>query len=261
MQLIRTSLLAAFACATLCVNRASAQKPGKNALLLGRVLSDSIEAPLAGAELAIPALKISVRTDSLGRYRLSGIKPGRHVVTVSQIGFEQLRTSILFATSDSVDADILMTPLALGAAQAVAKVDVVANAVPRGLSDFERRRQNGAGDFITEETIRKNARGQLADVVRRIPGVQLTRPPSGFGAYLSAGRGSSRTRVCYAAVMIDRSWVYEGRRNELPFDLNSISPDAVQAMEYYRGMSYIPAEFARERNTCGVLVIWTKQGF
>ena len=58
--------------------------------------------------------------------------------------------------------------------------------------------------------------------------------------------------------MIDRSWVYEGRRNELPFDLNSISPDAVQAMEYYRGMSYIPAEFARERNTCGVLVIWTK---
>jgi len=229
-------------------------------MLLGRVLTDSTEAPLFGAELAIPSLKLSTRTDSLGRYRLIGIKPGRQLVTVSQIGFEQLRTYILFSTSDSVDADILLTPLASGAAQRVAKVDIVANAVPRGLADFERRRQNGAGDFITEETIRKNSRGELADVVRRIPGVALSRPPSGFGAYLSAGRGASRTRACYAAVMIDRSWVYEGRRNELPFDLNSISPDAVQAMEYYRGMSYVPAELARERNTCGVLVIWTKQG-
>ena len=239
---------------------ALAQKPNKLATMSGRILADSSERPLIGAQISVPALRIAVTADSLGNFRLNGITAGRQLITVTHMGFEQLKTYVAFAASDTVDADILLTPIAVSGAQRVAKVSVTADAVPRGLADFERRRQSGIGDFFTEEMIRKTSRGELTDVVRRIPGIQLSRPQSGFGVYASAGRGANRGRPCFVAVMIDRTWVYEGKRGELPFDLNSISPDIVAAMEYYRGMSYTPAEFGKERTTCGTLIIWTRQG-
>lgn len=254
---LRLSLLL---CALNGVRPALAQKPNKLATMSGKILADSSEIPLFGALVAVPALRLAVTADSLGNFRLNGITPGRQLITVTHIGFEPLKTYMAFAASDTVDADILLTPIPANGAQRVGKVSVTADAVPRGLADFERRRLNGIGDFLTEDVIRKSAHGELTDVVRRIPGIQFSRPQSGFGMYASAGRGANRGRPCYVAVMIDRTWVYEGKRNELPFDLNSISPDIVVAMEYYRGMSYIPAEFGKERTTCGTLIIWTKQG-
>ncbi len=144
---------------------------------------------------------------------------------MSQIGFQQQHSIIAFSDADSVDADILLTRLAPGAAQPLAKVSVTAERPVRRLADFDRRRQAGVGDFMTEETIRKASRsGQLADVLRRVPGVVLSRPSNGFGVYASAGRGTTRNRLCYVAVMIDRAWVYEGRRGEVPFDLRSLNP-------------------------------------
>lgn len=247
-------------CTIACARPASAQTPSRLSTLSGRVLVDSLELPIVGAKLSIPALYLSAISDSLGRFRLTGIEPGRQVVTVVREGFETLRTSLAFAIADSVDADILLTRIAPGAAQRIAKVDVTANAIPRGLEDFERRRRAGIGDFIMGDVIVKNANGLFGEAIRRIPGVVLTRPQSGFGAYASAGRGASRGRACFVAVMIDRSWVYEGKRGELPFDLNSISPETIAAVEYYRGASFIPAELEKERNTCGVLVVWTKRG-
>jgi hypothetical protein len=232
----------------------------RSATLAGRVLSDSSERPLMGATLTIAALRLSVTTDSLGRFRLTGIAPGRQVLLVSQLGFASLETSMSFAPRDTVEADILLTPAAAGGAQRVEKVTVTAAAVPHGLEDFERRRRTANGDFLTEDVIRKASRGQFADVVRRIPGVQLSRSPGGFGTYASAGRGANRGRPCFMSVMIDRSWVYEGRPNELPFDLSSLSPEIVVAVEYYRGLSSIPAEFGKQLTTCGTLIIWTKQG-
>ncbi len=258
---LAVTLAVTLACAVGTAAPAHAQKLSKNAVFVGRILADSTELPLSGAEIAVPSLSISVRADSLGRFRLPGITPGQQMVTVSQIGFKPLRSIIAFAGSDSVDAEILLSPLAPGGAQSLGKVTVSADRPVRGLADFDRRRQAGSGDFMTEETIRKASRtGQFADVLRRVPGVVMSRPPGGFGVYASAGRGTTRNRTCYVAVMIDRTWVYEGRRGELPFDLSSLNPDIVIAVEYYRGTSYIPAEFSKERNTCGVLVVWTKQG-
>jgi hypothetical protein len=181
------------------------------------------------------------------------------VVSVTQPGFTSLQTSITFADADSVEADILLTPSVGGSVQQIEKVTVSADKVARGLDDFERRRLLGNGDFLTEAMIRKIG-GQFVDVVRRVPGIQFSRAPGGFGAYASAGRGATRGRPCFVSVMIDRSWVYEGKAGQLPFDLSSISPDIVVAVEFYRGLSNIPIELGKQITTCGTLVIWTKQG-
>jgi Carboxypeptidase regulatory-like domain len=246
--------------ATMCARPASAQKAPQNpATFSGRVLSDSAERPISGATLSMPSLNLRVVTDSTGRFVISGITPGRQLLTVNQLGYAPLQTYMAFAMSDTVDADILLTPLPAGV-QSVAKVSVTANAIPLGLEDFERRRRTVSGDFFDEAMIRNASHGQFADVARRIPGIMLSRSPGGFGVYASAGRGATRGRPCYASVMIDRSWVYEGKRGDIPFDLNSINPDIVIGVEYYRGLSSIPAEFGKQLTTCGTLIIWTKRG-
>ena len=58
--------------------------------------------------------------------------------------------------------------------------------------------------------------------------------------------------------MLDGSWVYDGDRSQSPFDVNSINPDDIAAIEYYRGLSNTPVELQGIRNSCAVLVIWTK---
>jgi len=260
MRGIQWSILLGASLVFVATRSAAMQKPTRYSLIAGRVLSDSSEHPLIGATLTIPSLRLSVVTDSLGRFRLGGIEPGRHLVTVMQIGFTSLETSIVFAPTDSVEADILLTPSVRGSVQRVEKVTVTADATARGLEDFERRRLHGNGDFLTEAMIRKASGGQFVDVVRRVPGIQLSRSQGGFGAYASAGRGATRGRPCYVSVMVDRSWVYEGRPGQLPFDLNSITPDIVVAVEFYRGLASVPTELGKQISTCGTLVIWTKQG-
>ncbi len=258
MAAVCVALLAA----ALCVpcDGLFAQKSARQATLAGRVLSDPAERPLAGATLTMPALGLQVTTDSLGRFRLSGIEPGRQLLTVSQVGFATLQTHMAFAVSDTMEADILLSPSATNGAQAVAAVSVTADAIPLGLEDFTRRRRTVSGDFFDEEMIRKTAHGQFSDVIRRIPGVQLTRSNGGYGTFASAGRGATRGRPCFASVMIDRSWVYEGKRGELPFDLNSIAPESIAGVEFYRGLASVPAEFGKQLTTCGTLIIWTKRG-
>ena len=58
--------------------------------------------------------------------------------------------------------------------------------------------------------------------------------------------------------MLDGVWVYDGDRTQQPFNVNSINPVDVAAVEYYRGLSNTPVELQGTRNSCGALVIWTK---
>ena len=63
---------------------------------------------------------------------------------------------------------------------------------------------------------------------------------------------------CYAAVFLDGTPVFTGRRGELLFDVNSIPTSQISGIEYYGGSGTVPAEFNVGGNTCGALVIWTK---
>ena len=79
------------------------------------------------------------------------------------------------------------------------------------------------------------------------------------GTYLVGARGSGGRRgTCFTAVMLDGVWVYDGDRTQQPFNVNSINPVDVAAVEYYRGLSNTPVELQGARNSCGALVIWTK---
>lgn len=232
---------------------ARAQRPTA-AVLLGRVVVDSTKQPIGGAEVVIPSLDRRTTTDSLGRFRLDGIAPGRRGLRVNRIGYAPLRTAVEFSAGDTVELEIGISP----STEEMAAVEIVeAQNSQRHLLEFERRRATGTGEYLTEEDIRRRSRGRLSEALRTLGGVSVL--STGNGVVLVGSRASGRaTGTCYTAVMLDNVWVYDGDRTQTPFNVNSINPDDLAALEYYRGLSNTPVELQGIRNSCGVLVLWTK---
>ena len=157
------------------------------------------------------------------------------------------------------------------------------------LREFDRRRSNGIGRFLTEADLERDQHRQLSDVLKRLPGMLMVRAKRvpGYGAsavFVVSSRGTATIehvspvfgRNCPVAVWLDGVPVYRGldRRaaapafgggtpqtggaGEPPFDINSIMTNHVAAIEFYAGPATMPPELNATQGTCGALVIWTK---
>lgn len=252
---VQRAVLAAAMLAALAVwpaRLATAQGRG-GAVLLGRVTADSTNARLPGARVSIPSIGASALTDSLGRFRFIGVPAGRRGLRVDLLGYAPLRTAIEFSAGDTIEIDIGLSP----SSERLDAVEVVAMRNPDlRLADFERRRASGTGEYLTADDIHRLSRGRLSDALQTLRGVRTT--TSSGGTYLIGGRASgNRTGTCFTAVMLDGSWVYDGDRWQTPFNVNSLVPGDIAAVEFYRGLSNTPVELQGSRNSCGVLVVWT----
>ena len=159
------------------------------------------------------------------------------------------------------------------------------------LREFDRRRSNGIGHFLTEADLEKDQHRLLGDVIRRLPGTMLVRrrvPGATSSAlFVVSSRGSATIyhespifgKNCPVAIWLDGVPVYRGldratiggagafgggstprppRSDEPPFDINSIMTNHVVAIEFYAGPATMPPELNATQGTCGALVIWTK---
>ncbi|MFI5311319.1 MAG: carboxypeptidase regulatory-like domain-containing protein [Gemmatimonadales bacterium] len=246
------------------------------AALKGTVLKDADDAPIAGAEVSIPGLRLAASSDSLGVFRLGAIKPGRQIVWVKKPGFAPVSAVLAFTAGDTLDREFTMVATAAPAgasgpvAQTLPGVAVKANAPrPPKLAGFEERRQSGFGHFITQDQIEKMENHKMSEIMMSIPGPYISRGISGeastTAAYVAAGRGkgealpSGRYAPCYAAVVIDDVFVYSGMRGETVFDINSLQASTIAGIEFYDSAAAIPAKYNNGgRSTCGLVVIWTR---
>ena len=99
----------------------------------------------------------------------------------------------------------------------------------------------------------------MSSVLSSLQGVRLV--GRGTTAFVASSRGLKSINgqgTCLAAVYLDRVMMY-GRPGDPPFDVNSIVPDDVEAIEYYSGPAVTPLEYSTLNSRCGVLVIWTRQ--
>jgi hypothetical protein len=241
------------------------------ASLRGTVLADSSNRPLAGAEVSIPRLGKSTVADSLGGFLLGGIEVGQEIVMVRRIGFTAVTTQLRFAAGDTLEVDILM----LASVQRLPEVRVKGKSRPAKLADFDRRRAEGFGHFISEDQLANQQNRLLSEVVNTIPGQQIYRSNTSTAAWVASSRGAQSlagtfsldasdvsrgapNNQCYAAVFLDGTPVFTGRRGELLFDINSVPTAEISGIEYYAGSASMPSEFNVGGNTCGALVIWTK---
>jgi hypothetical protein len=246
---------------------------GAQSVLKGVVLVNIVETPIAGAEVALPALNLKATSDSAGRFRIVGIPPGNYVVTVRALRFSPVSSVLAFGKADSVDTDMLLT----AAKTVLPAVGVVAEAVPTGkLAAFDERRRGGFGHFVTSNELEKMGAQRLSDVMARVPGNKVM-PGFTSAAWMYSGRGpqsrssgalpsldrmdiakGAKSGFCYAAVMLDGIFVYQGAPGETLFDINSIPVSEIAGIESYAGGATMPTQYNGTRNSCGLIIIWTK---
>ncbi len=247
------------------------------ATLFGTVVSDSSFRPLADVDVAIPALGLSARSNARGEYRLTDVPPGTHEIMVRRVGFGVIVATLSLAANEEEERRMVMRPLTV-----LDSVEVVSTRIDPGLADFEANKKIGLGHFITRADLAKNDGRKMGDVMSMTPGAGVVRGRAGawmmskrFVVPLSAtqGKGEGSTAIwkpssadrnrglvagCYAQVYIDNKLMNPERPTE-PYDINSIAPDQIEAVEWYASPAQTPSRYSNLNSVCGVLVIHTRR--
>ena len=235
-----------------------------SAELAGRVLSDSTS-PLVDAEVLLPDLQRSAMSATDGAFRVENIPPGRHRVTVRKVGFAAVDTAFVFAERDTVRPRFVLARAAV--------LDTVRARAIGIIPSFDEHRELGRGHFFTRDTLEKMTNRPLSSILSELPGARVV-PIDGSGAVLASRRRSMATfrradaadprRVmeqgfCPAAIFINGAAAYRGEPGEPAFNINTFSPDGIEAIEYYASPASIPPRYAGKNTECGVLVIHTRR--
>ncbi len=263
---MRWNLLAVLALAFLSAGGASAQ-----VRVVGRVIEAESERPIPGAEIVFrtPEGQWAGRTvtDADGRFS-TVMKPSRTAgvrIRADRIGYRQNITPVLYFDNRlfyqveiRLDQDaVLLAPLEVLARSGREQSHF--------LDSFRFRSQHGNGYYLTREQIEAQHPSLVTDLLRTVPGLEVA---SGGGAgnrpIVQTARGAARG--CDAQVYVDgllvnrRVTTSEGPRTDIFRIDDVVSPDAVEGIEVYLGLSTIPPEFLSPEASCGVVAIWTRRG-
>jgi hypothetical protein len=225
----------------------------------GHVVSTDKHAPVIAAEVSVPDLGMVTRTDGTGAFKLEHLPPGPHDVVVRRIGFGPASAKVPFIRNQIVQRTFELDPVVL-----LDSVIVTDQAVAASMATFEEHRKLGLGTFFTRDAIAGyEASGQTSSILQQVNGLKIVRPSRSARAYVMSTRRppsiSNPNGGCLSQVYLDHQVIYRGGgTGEPPFDINSIAPDQIQAIEFYAGPAETPSEYQTLNSDCGVLVIWTR---
>ena len=120
------------------VPAALAAQKGRSILSVG-VADAETGAPIAGAEVVLPDLKLLARSDASGQARVPNIPLGTHCVRVRLLSYTPSDVQLKFE-SDTVGAVFRLGKTA----STISGVEVTASQAPAQLKDFESRRKQGS---------------------------------------------------------------------------------------------------------------------
>jgi hypothetical protein len=242
-------------------------------ILAGTVV-DSLDRPLAGAELRRRNELFLARTDALGRFSIDGLQDTT-IILVRSGGYAPAAFSVVLPPGKTHRVKIVLTPEGVTLAPVV--VEGVSAEAPR---DFLARRAHGQGTYFTSEDIAKAKPRKISDMLRRVTGLKIQMKGEIYG-----NRGFSSindyTNACMhgMAIFIDNTHIgggdmgdptsttgdqtrthaeYVGPASDLRSQLDAINPDDVAAIEVYPGPATVPASLQGAATACGAVYIWTK---
>lgn len=234
------SLLAALGSIVALTTVATAQQ---DAALIGKVYDDRTGEALVDAVVLLDGVRQDVRLSSQARFVLQGIAPGRHRISVRNIGYRPRSVELVFDEGQTREYTFELE--FTGEQLPDILVEEKASKTLSRYADFERRRARGVGHFITRDEIRGRGYLNMGDALRTVKGVKVDCGP--LECIIRMARSGPR---CFPSFWVDGQ---EARS----FAVSTPIPD-VQGIEVYRGTGEVPAEFTGSTAGCGVVVIWTR---
>ena len=236
----------------------SAFGPMKYGVIDGLV-TDSSLVPLRGARISILRTSLQVATGPNGRFRIVDVPSGQYVVIVRRAGFHPTSAVLQVLASDTLRLSYTLNE----AATELEPVTVSEKRESFRMMEFDYRRKLGEGQFMTQEQIEQHNPAYATELIRTFASVNVT-PTSGGGgqdmyypvsARSTGGMTPTGQAACFMAVYVDNVQMPS------PFNLDLLpSPRELMGIEVYAGAATTPPQFAGYGTSCGVILVWTKDG-
>jgi hypothetical protein len=226
----------------------AAQTP---AVLNGRVLDRASATSVAGATISIIGSTRAVVTDSAGRFRFDVFPVGSTRLLVRGNAYRPTEVTVAASSKEVVritieldSTDAKTEPRTLP----IVRVNAEPQASNYRLSDFNRRRITGRGQYLTDEQIKRSGVASLQEATRGMRGVEMT----------CNGNEWCHIHMVRAPKNCSPEYVVDGHVDNM-FGPTTPIRDIV-GLEVYLGPSDVPGEFAGTTAGCGVIVMWTRSG-
>jgi hypothetical protein len=226
------------------------------------VVLDETGKPVGDADVYAFPESNRAKTDSVGKFAISGLPGGFYHVRVRRLGFRPAEVTTDLGSNGHVDLkiELAVRPAMLDSVivQADGKCAVIS------FTGFNCRKQHGKGVYLTDDDLADKGAIELGEVFRDVDGFRLETRPTRFGAkpipYPTRGG-------CINALV-------NGRPLSLTNPLPLYATDLI-AVEIYKLPSLAPAEYQRyvwdrsvrqvgprvgpDRNDqpCALVVYWT----
>ena len=244
----RTSLLPA----VLLIFGASLHAGAQTASIVGvvHVFGDSV-GRLRDVDVSLDPTDRTTRTDTLGRFRFSGLRSGTYRLRVRRVGFDATLMTVVASANVETAVNIAMKSFT----QAMATMTIAGRRVdyPVRLAEAYTRVRRSTGSFFTREQIDSLFPLDVNALLMRTPGVRvLGNNQFEFARCRHDGHiqvwveGVRRTRYSTGGVFnIDAGTA-----------LKDIPPSSIQLMEVYGGVARLPGEYLDD--ACAVILSWLK---
>jgi Carboxypeptidase regulatory-like domain len=246
-----TAAVALAALVTIPCVRVSAQTASKTSVVIAGVTDAQSGAPLADAEVTLSDLNVSARTDWSGEARIPNVTQGQHKFEIRHAGYAPL------------DIDLLVQGDSTGPVFRLAKVGTTLEPVKVAgdpstsyLAEFEKRRQQGRGRYLTASDLEQQQNRSLVTVLANAFAGLMSGPDQGRPGHNILLTRRTRPRLesvdvhCGVDVYLDGSQFLE--------DLDALHPNELAGVEYYT-IETAPGEYRKLTDNCGVLLLWSKK--
>ncbi len=248
LNFLRTSAAAAFAVLAMVAPQSAMQ--AQSGAFIGTVFTDSAKRPLANVEVMLSNLDRSARTDSAGKFQLTGIKAGKHQLVVRLVGYEPVNATLNFDGNTNVESEVVLRRM--GTTLSTVTVKGTATYTVREAT-FDENRKN-AGRFLTREVFEQgNGRPLVGLIITKFAGLRVINTAG--RDVIAATRGGTGTNPCFLQVIVNGLNVSRTG----PFDLNTINSINVIGLEFYTAAT-TPNKYNQfdTGSACGTIVVWTK---
>jgi hypothetical protein len=211
--------------------------------LIGRIFDERTNESMEQVLIFVDSVRQNAQVSSQGRFVLSGLLAGHHRVEIRSVGYRPSVLELELSAGQVLERQFAM--VFTGDRLPDIKVESRNSKLMPRFAEFEKRRQNGLGLYITREEIRAKGYMNMGDALRSVSGVRVN-----CGAVDCSIRMARSTAGCGPTYYVDgrlaRSFAQSTPIND------------VQGIEVYRGAAEMPGEFAGAGAMCGVIVIWTR---
>ena len=224
------------------------------------VVTDTTLQPLNAADVTIVGAGLRVVTGANGRFRLVQVPPGQYLLVVRRIGYAPTSGIVEVPVADTLRLSYTLER----STYALDTVRINSRRVTMRMVDFEQRRLQGIGQFITQEEIERRGSVQTSDFLRYMRGVQVSQNTTqifgGTQVYSRREGGgfdaNQQQQFCPMQVLLD------GIILPRYFNLDLLPPPKqIAGIEVYSGAATIPPQFGGVDRRCGVVAVWTRDGY